>query len=187
MRLALIAYFDIGTSFGLSDNVFASNQLGPEIDIGLIGFRNPLGRGILLNLAEAAPKLVENWRRAAAEQVRRPGMETGWSQESKISRDVFDDTLTSHALQHPLRRCELTIFAIGIVFIRLEFEAGIKLEFLDGVSQCFEFAAYTPPIARALHEAARSHIGKALETKRTGLEALLERNLPEPVTDKKKL
>jgi hypothetical protein len=183
MRLALIAYFDIGKSFGLGDSVFPESQLAPEIDIGLIGIRNPLGRGVLLNFAGNASPLRQQWRQAAAEQVRRPEMETGWSPELGLSKEAFAEMLINYVRTHPIARCELTVFAIGLVFVRLEFESGLPLIYMNGVSRCFEFAAYTRPIASALHEAAEGRVQKVLGGRRTGLEALSERKLPSPMPD----
>jgi hypothetical protein len=185
MQLAMVAYFDLGKSFGLGDTVFPENQLAPETAIGLVGIRNPLGRGLLVNLAAAAPNDIDNWRRAAADQVKRPEMETGWSAELGLSRGAFDQMLTSLALRHPLQRCELTVFAIGTVFVRLDFASGIPLQYLEGMSRCFEFAAYMPAIALALHNAAEKRVQEVLRGKPTRLEALSARQLPQKQSDAK--
>lgn len=185
MQLAMVAYFDLGRSFGLGDTVFPENQLAPETAIGLVGIRNPLGRGLLVNLAAAAPNDVDKWRHAAADQVKRPEMETGWSAELGVSREAFDQMLTSLALHHPFQRCDLTVFAIGTAFVRLNFASGIPIEYLNGMSRCFEFAAYTPDIARALHGAAEKRLQEVLRGKPNRLAILSARELPPEQSDAK--
>jgi uncharacterized membrane protein HdeD (DUF308 family) len=183
MHLALIAYFDLGKSFGLGDSVFPESQLAPEVDIGLVGIRNPLGRGLLRDLCVTGAAEVRQWREFAADQVKRPEMETGWSPTLGLSKDAHNEQLTNYIRNHPIESCELTIFAIGTVFVRLEFESGLPLGCLEGVSRCFEFAAYTPEIGRALYNAAQERVTDALGNKPTGLEALSERQIPTSVDD----
>ena len=178
MRLVLVAYFDIGQSFGLGDSVFPAKELAPGPDIGLVSIRNPLGRGLLLNLPvrNHPGGVVAEWRRGAAEQVNRPEMEAGWSAKLEQSKEEFNEALTGLVLSYDIRRCELRIFAIGIVFVQLEFKEGIPLQYLKGVSRSFEFAAYTPAIARALHKTAKDRVP-------TRLKVLSRRPLPSVVSD----
>ena len=183
MRLTLLGYFDIGRSFGLGDDVFPVDRLAPESDIGSIGIQNPLGRGVELDLRSEAPELLDQWRQAAEIQVRRPEMETGWSDSLGIQRETFDQNLILLALNQPIDRATLSVFAIGVALVHLEFGNRIPLKMMPGLAKCFEFAAYTTTIASALLEAAQSLAAGSVGDRATRIEALTEREIPGSVRD----
>lgn len=178
MRLAMVGYFDLSKSFGLGDNVFRKSEVVPDLDISLIGIRNPLGQGVMLSLLNEAPETVALWRKAAAGQIARPEMEIGWSEGMRISREVFAGQLTEFISSAVLECCELTIYAVGTVFLRIEFKPGIPLIYIRGLMKCFEYAAYTPAVSQAIHQAALRRAQAALKQNPTGLEKLSLRKPP---------
>ena len=121
MRPALVSYFDVGESFGLGDSAFLPDALAPELDLSLIGWTNPLGRGVPLDLLTDRVPVVELWRESARAQVRRPSFESGWVEESGASLGAFLQALEGSVATHRIRICALRIYALGPVLIRLEF------------------------------------------------------------------
>jgi hypothetical protein len=184
MQLAMISYFDVGESYGLGDGVFDKKRLSPGYDIGDVGIANPLGRGVLVDLQRGHPGLVQDWRAAAVEQIARREMETGFDPGLGLSRAEFDKRLEAVISEHPLTRCDLTIYAVGITLVCLAFGSNVPVEFMRGLGRCFEYAAYTPRIARPLFELARSEARAAVtELARNGLVALTRREEPRETTD----
>jgi hypothetical protein len=175
MRIGIVGFFDMGRSYGLGDEVFAPADRAPAPDIGLVGISFPLGQGALVDLGGP---VLDAWRIAAQEQVRRPEMETGWSQDIGVSRADFDNELERLVADHPVTRCELRVHAVGTVLAELTFGPGIPPPFWHGVPACFEFAAYTPAIADLIYAAAERRAEGALLPDRRGLVALSERELP---------
>lgn len=161
-RGGLVSYFDVGHSFGVTDDAFQAAFLDPPPEIGLVGLRNPFGRGSTVNLVAQAPELVSLWRDEAVAQVRRPEMETGWDEHGTIARHEFDLRLETYLREHPVRICELTLYSTGVVYLRFEMETGIDLAWLPGVLACFEFAAYRPSISAGFLAAANERADKAV-------------------------
>ena len=184
MRLALVSYFDLGESYGLGDSVFDQKRLSPGYDIGDVGIVNPLGRGVLVDLRRAHPRLVQAWRAAAVEQISRPEMEIGFDPDLGLSRAAFAERLEAVISEHQLVRCVLTIYGVGITLICLEFGSNVPVEFMRGLGRCFEYAAYTPQMSEPLFELARNEARAAVPgLDRNGLVALTRRGELREVTD----
>jgi hypothetical protein len=194
MEYSLQAYFDIGVSFGLGDDVFVkppSHVNAP--DIRKIGIRNPLGLGIQYRVDENNPEIIAEWRRYARSKVDDAEMELG-EPTNEAAREVFKQKLRKVIEVHPVVICELTIYAIGVAFMRLDFARGIPVDLLQGVGQCFEFAAYLEPVSTALLNAAKSVSDAALERRprkwwrrdvNVGIQGLSKRPAPETQTDER--
>ena len=183
MRIGLVGYFDMGTSYGLGDDVFPKGEAAPEPDIGLVGINFPLGQGLLLDLCARAPELVALWRQEAVRQVARPEMETGWTGDLAVPRAEFDRRIEELAAHHPIERCELRIHAVGTVLAELRFGSGVPLPYLPGLLRCFEYAAYRPHVADELLAASARRVEAALGPELTGLVELSQRELPEAKSD----
>jgi hypothetical protein len=149
VRPALVSYFDLGTSFGLGDAVFDRAPASAVPDLGNIGLVNPLGSGLAQDLIVDAPEIITRWREVAAAQVTRPAMETGWTSDSGMSKPDFDQDLRELVLNQPVLECGLTIYAIGMVYLKLVFDDGVGDTYTTGMLKCFEYAAYTPDISHA--------------------------------------
>jgi hypothetical protein len=175
VRPALVSYFDLGVSFGLGDRVFDPEYVAPIADLGTVGLVNPLGSGLHVDLGVSSPQALASWRAAASAQVTRPEMETGWSETLGISRNAFDDELRRHVNAHVIQRCEMTIYSIGTVYLSLEFDAGVDPRYVTGLLDCFEFAAYTPPISDTLFAIAYGHAARAVGHRQRGLVELSRR------------
>ena len=176
MRIGLVSYFDLGCSYGLTDDTFQEELRNPETAIGLVGIRNPLGEGTTLGLTSVAPDVIALWRREAVAQVRRPEMETGWNDTwNDLSRADFDVRLAELVEKHPISVCDLTVYALGTVYFRFELGPGVDLRFLQGVLACFEYAAYRPAVSRALLDQARAHARRALASSRNEFTRLTSR------------
>jgi hypothetical protein len=209
MRLALIGYFDLGRSLSLKDEAFRGAELSDETDRGLVALTNPFGRGTTLDLVVDKPSVVDDkpsvidlWRRAAGKQLERSELETGWQAESDgMSKKQHDVAVAQCVRSHRIAHAELTVFGIGTVLVRLEFDGGIPRRIIRGVSKCFEFAAYTPEVADALEESIENHLktlpGRQtsrldrffkwlLGEQRSRLERVSERPPPVAITDRKK-
>jgi hypothetical protein len=158
MKAGLASYFDLGRSFGLTDHAFQSTRLSPEADISLVGIKNPLGRGVTVDIAQTAPELLSAWRHEAVEQVRRPEMETGWQSEwADLSRSDFDSQLAELITRHRIDTCAMTIYPLGVAYVRFELASGIDLRFLLGILACYEYAAYRPQVAALFARHAETH------------------------------
>lgn len=114
MQLALLSYFDIGVSYGLSDSVF---KLAVREDprLGIVGLTPAIGHGVVADLRETHPAILNTWRSEATSQVDRSVMEL----DPTEPRDQFYRELKELLRTHPITCCRLTIFAIGIVFVDL--------------------------------------------------------------------
>jgi hypothetical protein len=79
MEYSLQAYFDIGVSLGLGDDVFVRSASHVNVpDILKIGIRNPLGLGIQYRVDENNPEVIAEWRRYARSKLDDPEMELGY-------------------------------------------------------------------------------------------------------------
>jgi hypothetical protein len=156
MRLSLQSYFDLGHSLGLGDEAFRS-RTGPVPDIRSIGIRNPLGEGVVCDLKAFAPDIVAMWREKAKEKVIDPDTELGYVHanntapgENDKAFGRFKNDLIVLLDNHPIERCELTLYAIGTVFVRLDLASGIPIKFMHACRECYEYAAYLVDVSGAL-------------------------------------
>jgi hypothetical protein len=163
MKLSLQSYFDLGASFGLDDDVFRASSTTAAPDIAGIGLRNPLGLGIVCNLkaTETGQAIMTSWKEKAKDKVNVPEMELGYVREPNLSGEEdkqafmqFKEELIKRIEQHPIDTCELTIYAIGTVFVRLDLAGGIPPQFLQGFYKCYEYAAYSVEVSHSLREMA---------------------------------
>ncbi|MFH8416653.1 hypothetical protein [Streptomyces collinus] len=167
----------------MGDSIFRSDMVAPDPDIGVVGIRNPLGQGTTVSLTDRSPTIVQLWRDAAIAQVRRPELDTGWSAQQTVSRAEYDNNLEELIRQHPVRKCDLTVYAVGVVYLHFELDSGIPVDQISGVSECFEYAAYTPPVARALYAAAEWRAALAVMKNQGSLPALTKRKPAADITD----
>ena len=196
MEYSLQAYFDIGVSLGLGDDVFVNSETRINSpDILKIGIRNPLGLGVRYRVNENSPEIIAEWRRYARSKVDDPEMELGY--DDRLRREstwdagfeAFKQELRNLIEAHPIDICELTIYGIGVVFVRLDFSKGIPLHLLQGVGRCFEYAAYLEPVSMSLLNAAKKTADKTTEQHRprkwwrrdvdVGIQGLSKRPAPE--------
>ena len=160
MELSLQSYFDIGVSYALGDTAFDRPEKATVPDILGIGIRNPLGLGIRYELGERSP-IVALWRHQAIAKVDAPEMELGYdglapdNPDTCAAFDNFKNQLRDLVKLHTIKFLELTVYGIGIVFLRLDFSAGVPERFAAGFGRCFEFAAYSVDVSDALLETAR--------------------------------
>ena len=201
MEYSLQAYFDIGVSFGLDDDVFVKSASHVNVpDILKIGIRNPLGLGIRYRVDENNPEVTAEWRRYARSKVDDPEMELGYDDSlrgeatKEAEFEAFKQELRNLIDVHLIALCELTIYAIGVVFMRLDFSRGIPVYLLQGVGHCFEYAAYLEPVSMALLNAAKRAADTALERRPrkwwrrgvdVGIQGLSKRPDPEIQTDER--
>jgi hypothetical protein len=147
MRLVLISYFDVSESYGLGDDCFSRERLAADYDA--------MGRGVRVDLPRDHSGLVNAWRQLAVEQVDRPEMELGFDPILGLTRSQFSELLKTVIRECRMTRCDITVLAVGLALLRLDFDAGIPVDLVRGVGRCFEYAAYTPRISNGLHEAAQ--------------------------------
>jgi len=188
MRLSLQSYFDLGFSLGLGDAVFREAARVP--DIAKVGISNPFGQGLPVNLCADHQPLIELWKQKAIEKVFHPDMENGYvrlpgiSDEESIShKERFLEELSSSIKNHRVDKCTLTIYAVGLVFLRLDHAPGIPARFLQGFHKCYEFAGYNVEVSQALHEIALAAVTGAVDRSANRLAELSRRPEPEIITD----
>ena len=175
----MVGTFDVNRSYGLVDSAIAEPHRNAEPDLGLVGIRNSLGEGTVVDLVASSPQIIAAWRDEAARQVLRPEMETGWDPGTGMARTDFDAELARLIRTHPVGYCDLTVFAVGVVYLRIEFGPGLDILFLGGVLACFEFASYRPGIARALRHAAQTKAQEVMIAEESEFARLTERPEPE--------
>lgn len=201
MEYSLQACFDLGVSYGLDDKVFVKSTGHVNApDILQIGIRNPLGLGIRYRVDEHNPEVIAEWRQYARSKVDVPEMELGYDDSLRgdpttdVEFEAFKQELRNVIEVHPIALCELAIYAIGVVFMRLDFSSGIPVHLLQGVSHCFEYAAYLVPISTALLDVAKRAADMALERRprkwgrrdvRVGIQGLSKRPDPEIQEDER--
>jgi hypothetical protein len=90
-------------------------------------------------------------------------METGWQPEwADLSRGDFDDQLADLITRHRIDTCTITIYPLGVAYLRFELASGIDLRFLLGVLACYEYAAYRPHVAALFARHAETHAKASL-------------------------
>lgn len=160
MRAGLVAYFDLGSSMGLTDHAFRDEYRRALPEIGMVNLTNPLGQGAVVDLLGS--QVLAAWRTEAVAQVRRPEMELGWQKEwIDLPRVVFLEQLEQVIGAHRIDVLELTVYSLGVVYLTFELSPGIPLRLVPGVLACFEFAAYRPHISGALYAAAKERAATA--------------------------
>jgi hypothetical protein len=145
MELSLYAYFDLGVSFGLTDSAFEPRDEATVRDILGIGISNPLGLGRTGPLSETT---LASWREVAIGQVERL--------EGERVLTAPPDDVRPTVTNHRIKTCEVTVFAVGVAFLRLDFAAGVPLPIASDFLHCFEFAAYTEQVSRKILVDSRS-------------------------------
>lgn len=176
MRPGLVAYFDIGRSFGLNDAAIRPEFRNPDPDLGMVGIRNPLGAGATTDLLADVPALVERWRTEARVQLVRPVFDTGYDEASAdITRAEFDRALEEIVASHPIVICDVTVFGMGVAYVRLELGSGIEPRWVTGVLAAFEFAGYRATIAESLWSLADAAAARAMTPPDSDFTRLTER------------
>lgn len=178
MRAALVSYFDLRRSFGLGDTALKNDCVNQAPDVGNVPISNPLGWGTSVQVSSVTPHVIAEWRTEALMQIGRHGVVPfGWSGTAP-QRAEFDRELASWVGQHKIEFCNVVIFAVGVAYIQLQFEAGIPPEYAEGVLGCFEYAAYTESVSARLADVASEHFYEAKSPGSTSLEWLTERRPP---------
>jgi len=196
--LSLQTYFDLGVSYGLGDGAFEPIHGGTVPDILGIGIRNPLGLGRTAKLADGT---MEVWRRASVKKVDAPEMELGFEDLAPDSPgfpsnfEEFKASLKSLIAINPVKECNITICAIGVVFLRIDFEPNVPLPLASGILHCFEFAGYSKEVSEAILADARRLASRSLKRPRRrwwrfagsgiGISSISKRPDPEVETDDK--
>jgi len=161
MELSLQSYFDIGETYGLGDKAFEVAEGVTVPDILGIGISNPLGRGIVCRVDQTNPEVVDLWRHQAVAKVDAPEMELGYDGPiptdpgTRAHFEEFKNRLRRLIASHPISRCEMTIYGLGVVFVRLDFSIGIPLSLAVGLIRCFEYAGYYIEVSENLLNLAR--------------------------------
>jgi hypothetical protein len=139
MELSLQTYFDLGVSYGLGDSAFAPLQdlQGQTVpDILGIGISNPLGLGRTGQLTDATVSL---WRQASVDKVDAPEMELGFEgstaefPDAPATFEEYKSSLKSLIATHAINTRQVTVYAIGVVFLRLDFVVGVPLPLANGL------------------------------------------------------
>jgi len=182
MRGGLAGSFDIGYSYGITDRVFDDGTLGASTDIGMVGIDNPFGRGVTLELP---PELIDEWRREASRQLDRPELEPGWDKDwTEFPKAAFDGAVRQVLTEYPVV-CRVTLYAVGIAYLRFEVQRTMDPRIVHGVLTCFEFAAYTPGIATVILERSREYVDACLLGKHRQFRELTRRPDAKLKTDEK--
>jgi hypothetical protein len=183
MRAGLATYFDLGNSYGVTDRVFAEDRFDSPANISMVGISNPLGRGVTMDLVAEAPAVIEAWRREAHAQLDRSELEPGWRPDwPDLPRERFDGQVREVITRHPVR-CLLTLYALGIGYLRFEVTETMDPRLVDGVLTCFEYAAYRPVVASAVLAAAQSHVERCLKGRHKEFRDLTARPAEKPRLD----
>jgi hypothetical protein len=174
MELSLQTYFDLGVSYGLGDSAFAPLQdlQGQTVpDILGIGISNPLGLGRTGQLTDATVSL---WRQASVDKVDAPEMELGFEgstaefPDAPATFEEYKSSLKSLIATHAINTHQVTVYAIGVVFLRLDFVVGVPLPLANGLRRCFEFAGYSEGVSRAILQNAHELANRCLRRTRSG-------------------
>jgi len=201
MQLSLQTYFDLGVSYGLGDGAFepVRDIQGPTVpDILGIGISNPLGLGRIGQLTDATMNL---WRQASVEKVDAPEMELGFEgataefPDAPASFEEYKSSLKFLIATHAIKTRQITIYAIGVGFLRLDFEVGVASPLANGLRRCFEYAGYSERVSRAILQDAHQLADRCLKRPRrcwwrfktsgTNIAMLSKRPSPEVQTDDK--
>jgi hypothetical protein len=155
VELSLQTCFDLGVSFGLTDGVFEPHDEATVRDISGIGISNPLGLGRKRPLSEPTVSL---WREEATHQVER------LNRENVLNAPTNDVMLVVRS--HPIKSCEVTVHAVGVAFLRLDFETGVVLPIASDFLHCFEYAAYTVRVSQEILKDSRTFAVACLKKRR---------------------
>jgi hypothetical protein len=167
MRAGFASYFDLGNSYGVTDRVFKEDRISPPANISMVGISNPLGCGVTLDLVDENPAVIEAWRREADAQLNRPELEPGWQPGwPDLPRQRFDAQVREVINGHPIS-CLVTLYALGIGYLRFEITETMDPRLVDGVLTCFEYAAYRPVVASAILSTAQTHLNRCLKDRNT--------------------
>jgi hypothetical protein len=133
-------------------------------------------------------EIMDEWRAVAVRKVDVPEMELGYDDDPRPSGQGeeagfsdFKDQLKRHIREHRIEGYSLTVYAIGTVFLRLDFASGLPMEYLRGFARCFEYAAYDEHISQELLTIARQTMEGAIEGQDSGIQDLSRR--PDPVIE----
>ena len=179
MRPALLSYFDLGYSLGLTDSAFAG-QAAALPDIANVGLVNPLGEGLVI---EVPDDIVAAWRAAALAQVERPEMELGWRDDGTSSSEAFRAELSGVIAESTVERCRLSVHAVGTVVLWTEFATAVDPALMHGFAVAFEFAGYTPAIAGPLVQLAHDRCQPLADGESRSLVDLTRRARPADEVD----
>ncbi len=184
MRPLLVSTFDLGSSFGIADSAFEEDFRRPAASLGEVGIDNPLGWGSTLVLEPSGP-VLSRWRLEAQYQVHRLAGEEalGWSADIDGPLSAFETRMAELVAGHPVERCALTVYSVGVVYVHLRFSPSLPVRYCDGLLNCFEFAGYTPQVSADLLAAATSHRDRAAKVTHGPLEELTRRPIAAIRTD----
>lgn len=177
MRAALVTYFDLGQSYGIGDSAFRNGAAASPPSLVNVRLKSPLGWGTVLDLRLNAPEVIQRWRDASYDLIHRGETNPGWRRRYG-SEEKFVATLESYAQKHALDFCEITVFAVGVAYLKVQFSSGIPLKYVEGVLTSFEDAAYTKPVSEDLARVARDHVAKVLARPESSLKDLTRRAKP---------
>jgi hypothetical protein len=172
MRAGLAGCFDIAYTYGVTDRVFDPGKLDTATDISMVGIDNPFGRGVGLNLPSA---VIDEWRREASRQLDRPELEPGWDNTWTDLPEHAFHTAVREVLAEYSVACRVTLYAIGIGYLRLEVQQTMDPRIVQAVLTCFEYSAYKPAIATAILREARKHVDACLAGKHDQFRDLTQR------------
>lgn len=162
MRYSLQGYFDTGLSYGLADDAFPGRTAAMVPDILKIGIRNPLGLGVRRRVDREDPDVIPAWRHHALAKVDDPEMDLGYggpaadTPAGSAALEGHKAALRAVIEGHTVGSCEVTVYAVGVAFLRLDFAPGVPADLLQGLAHCFEYAAYLAPVSAALLRAGRA-------------------------------
>ncbi|MFI7494384.1 hypothetical protein ACH9D2_06650 [Kocuria sp. M4R2S49] len=177
---SIVSAFDVGRSFGLGDESFKTDGRNSDPDIGWVGLKNPLGNGTNVDLMANSPNLLDRWREESLQQLERAEMETGWMDGSGLSRGQFNGRIASLIRKTQVSRCEITFYAIGVAFLRLDINTDqTYASFIPGMLNCWEYAAYRPEISKIIMDASDEHISAVVSKDRDNFQNLTLRSGPE--------
>jgi len=152
MRLSLQGYFDLGASFGLGDTSQVANLV----------INDPCGGAELLDLK--GTEIEQLWRRGARNKVNDPELHFGFQRTSSTLEESEEEFVR---FKRELADCiekqrselfYLSIHPVGTVFVRLDLASGVPAKFVQGILQCYEWAAYEPEMSECLWREARKAV-----------------------------
>ena len=184
MRSLLVGTLDLGSSFGLGDSALKDEFRRPATSLGDVGVESPLGWGSTLDLAPEGP-VVARWRSEALRQVPRLTGEGALGEQADHDgrRGSFEERVADVVAHHRVERCSVTVYALGVASVQLQFAQGVPATYCEALLTCFEFAGYTPQVSADLRRAAIEHRDLAARNPHGPLEDLTRRPEPEVRSD----